>query len=114
MILDFLRETFFPVNLGCIEVLPPEAYKMHIEKADVVLLDVRTRGEYEQGHLEGAVNLDVFRSREFKSFCETLDKEKEVCLYCRSGSRSKTASRILTRMGFKKVCDLRGGVLNWK
>ncbi|MBL7473178.1 rhodanese-like domain-containing protein [Robertkochia sediminum] len=114
MFLDLLRETFFPVHLENIEVLPPETFREHLGKGVPVLLDVRTHGEFEQGHLDGAVNVDIFRSSDFKSYCDTLDREKPVYLYCRSGSRSKTASRILTRMGFKKVCDLRGGILNWK
>lgn len=114
MILDLLRETFFPVHLEHIEVLLPEIFKEHLAKGKHILLDVRTPAEFDQGHLDGAVNVDIFQSRYFKSYCDTLDREKPVYLYCRSGSRSRTASRILTRMGFKEVYDLRGGILNWK
>lgn len=114
MILDLFREMLFPVNLEYISVLPPEVYKDKISSHPGVLLDVRTDREYAQGHLEGAVNLDVFKSADFKAFCGSLNKEQPFYLYCRSGSRSKTASRILSRMGFKEIYDLEGGILNWK
>ena len=42
-----------------------------------------------------------------------LDKSKELYIYCRSGNRSGKAAKKLGKMGFAKVYDLEGGIINW-
>ena len=76
------------------------------------LLDVRSPGEFADGHLAGAVNVPV---QELEATLGSLpvDRNREIVVYCRSGMRSSRARGILLKAGFSKVEDL-GGMSNWK
>ena len=80
---------------------------------DILLIDVRTPQEFASGHLENAVNMNYFDS-DFDAQLKTLDKNKAVYLYCKSGRRSANAAEKLEDMGFVKIYDLDGGILNWQ
>jgi phage shock protein E len=80
---------------------------------DILLIDVRTPEEFASGHLENAVNMNYFDS-DFDAQLKTLDKNKVVYLYCKSGRRSANAAEKLENMGFVKIYDLEGGTLNWQ
>jgi thioredoxin len=77
------------------------------------LVDVRTPGEFERGHLASAVNLDL-STGDFAQRAEGLDRERPVFVYCLSGSRSAVAARWLASYGFGEVYDLSGGILTWR
>ena len=80
---------------------------------DCVLLDVRTPAEYKEGHLKGAINIDVKDSVAFmKKALETLPKDKTVMVYCRSGKRSALAAGKLAAEGYF-VFNLEGGYIAW-
>ena len=81
---------------------------------DFILLDVRSLEEFEDGHLDNALLLDV-RDFSEKALDELniKDKQKEIVVYCRSGSRSAFASQILESWGFEKVLDLENGLIYW-
>lgn len=70
-----------------------------------ILLDVRTTGEFERGHIPGAVNIPVDELRER---LDELDKDKEIIEYCQVGLRGHVAERILSQHGFA-VKNLSGG-----
>ena len=72
--------------------------------SDMVLVDVRTKEEYDEGHIEGSINvpLDSINEDEMTSF----DKDKKIVLYCRSAARSSEAAKLLVSMGFINVYDL--------
>ena len=75
-----------------------------------VLLDVRTREEYLQGHIPGSQNLDV---QEIQKAPELLpDKEAALFVYCRSGARSGQAAFILKKMGYTNVTNI-GGIMDY-
>ncbi len=77
------------------------------------LVDVRTPNEYKQGHIENAVNIDVFNS-DFVSKCESKFKSSDrLILYCRSGQRSMNAAKKLEKAGFESLYNLNGGVIAW-
>lgn len=78
---------------------------------DLVIVDVRTNREFEVGHIEGALNIDVSLP-DFKEKIEQLDKNKKYLVYCRSGNRSKFAGRIMEGLGFKEVYNLDGGIVD--
>jgi rhodanese-related sulfurtransferase len=86
--------------------------KMNTTK-DKTVLDVRTRDEYNQGHLANAVLLDYYAS-DFKNSVSKLDKSKPVFVYCKGGGRSGSSCEILKDLGFKEVYDLQGGIIDWK
>ena len=83
-----------------------------IADTTVQLVDVRTPAEFAAGHIPEAVNIDV-RGENFESQAQsTLDKERPVAVYCRSGARSKTAAHALAAMGYR-VYELNKGFMNW-
>ncbi len=96
-----------------IQLLDVAAFKKGITNPEIQLIDVRTPKEYEGGHIENATLIDYFSSN-FKETLLTLDKEKPLYLYCRSGGRSRKAAKILAEMGFKEIYDLKGGYMAWK
>jgi rhodanese-related sulfurtransferase len=79
------------------------------------IIDVRTEGEYKEGHIENGKLVDI-SSSEFSSNISSLnlDKSKAVYVYCRSGNRSKKAMSILKEMGFTEIYELDRGVLGWE
>jgi phage shock protein E len=82
------------------------------EKKDLQILDVRTPQEYEEGHIKNAINKNWYDSN-FSSKLESLNTSKPVLIYCKAGGRSTRASEKLTKMGFKEVINLEGGVDAW-
>ena len=90
-----------------------EAFKEAESNEEVILLDVRTPGETNQGIIEGAITMD-FYSSDFDQQLSSLDSTKEVYVYCRSGGRSAKAADKLKDLGFKKVYNLKGGMNGWK
>lgn len=82
-----------------------------IARNDVQLVDVRTPAEYAEGHIVGAVNIDV-QSPDFAEKITTLNKSRKVAVYCRSGRRSKMAAEQLDKAGFR-VIELEGGIQSW-
>lgn len=80
---------------------------------DLVILDIRTPGEFATGHLEGAINID-YRSGAFAREIDKLDRSKTYFIYCRIGRRSAGAIDIMTRRGFKKFIQVPGDIEAWK
>ncbi len=79
-----------------------------IMKEPGTIIDVRTKEEFDNGHLAIAdMQLD-FLSGEFAEEADGLDKTKTYYLYCRSGNRSERAAKILTDKGFKNVYNIGG------
>lgn len=88
-----------------------EQFAREIEREEVQLVDVRTAEEFAEGHIPGAVNMDV-NGVAFEAQIATLDTDRPVALYCRSGRRSKVAAEKVAKAGFE-VVELDGGVLSW-
>jgi phage shock protein E len=84
-----------------------------LKTPDLVILDVRTPAEFQEGHLKNAQSLDFYAS-DFQSRLLTLDKKKPYLLYCHSGTRSGKTLKMLQEAGFEKVYDLAGGYQSWK
>jgi rhodanese-related sulfurtransferase len=76
-----------------------------VAAGDVIIIDVRTPEEYAQGHLEGAINLDV-ESGDFEAGLADLDPAAAYSVYCRSGRRSAIAADVMAENGFTEVTDL--------
>lgn len=78
----------------------------------LVLLDVRTPKEFESGHIEGALNINLF-DEDFNTQVQHLNKETPVYVYCKLGGRSLKAQHRLMELGFSKVINLEGGYDAW-
>ena len=72
-------------------------------KPEVVVLDVRTADEFNEGHIENALNIDINQSNFLEKVKETLHKDKTIAVYCRSGRRSAKAAERLSSEGYKAV-----------
>jgi len=76
------------------------------------IIDIRTPREFQQNHIEGAININYYDS-DFLDKISKFDKAKPIFIYCLSGSRSSSASRKMARSGFENINDLEGGVISW-
>lgn len=96
-------------RVGYKKITPREAQEKM--SGEVIILDVRTREEFDEGHIKNAVLLPDY---EITDRAEVVlpDKDKTILVYCRSGARSREASRELIEMGYSKVYDF-GGIINW-
>jgi rhodanese-related sulfurtransferase len=83
-----------------------------ITKADVITLDVRTPGEFAEGHIAGAINIDV-EGGAFETEIAKLDKTKSYSVYCQSGRRSLIAVDKMSASGFEKLSNLDNGINDW-
>lgn len=88
-------------------------FKNLVDQHRGIILDVRTPEEFAEGHIPGAINLDVNGSN-FKDEIGKLDKSKDYEVYCRSGKRSLKASEMMQSEGFTKVTNLDGGIMGWQ
>ena len=98
--------------------LNPKKAKTLIESYDkakekLMIIDVRTREEYEQGHLSKAKLIDFFDDA-FEKKISALDKKSAYLIHCQSGGRSMKAFKLMKTLGFEKVFHLDGGILAWK
>jgi len=98
-------------NTSFIEVVNKESY-LELIKQNHQIIDVRTPNEFENGHIENAVNID-FKAADFIENISALNKNKTLLIYCRSGNRSGKAAKIMDSLGFTKIYDLEGGFMNW-
>ena len=80
---------------------------------DLVILDVRTPEEFNEGHIDGAVMIDFYRD-DFSTQLAELDPAVPYVLYCRSGNRSGQTTAIMQELGFQSVQDVDGGSLAWQ
>jgi rhodanese-related sulfurtransferase len=79
---------------------------------DLVILDVRTPEEFAEGHIDGAINIDIYEPS-FHDDIDALDRDVPYVVYCRSGNRSGQATSLMGEMGFQSVQDVDGGVVSW-
>lgn len=94
--------------------LLPTAFESKINLGNTQLLDVRTAGEYQLGHLKNALQADWLNRDQFAERIKYLDKSKPILVYCASGVRSASAAKWLMDNGFKDVQNLKGGLTAWK
>ena len=76
------------------------------------VLDVRTPEEYREGHIPGALLLDV-NADDFDALAGHLNEDTDYAVYCRSGSRSREAIERLRDAGVRRTVGLEGGVKAW-
>lgn len=86
-----------------------------IKSGKYTVIDVRTKEEYDAGHIKGALNFDYY-SDDFEEKIESQlkDKNKPYIVYCRSGMRSLYSAQILEDLGYTDVTNMKGGFLAWQ
>ena len=108
---SFLFILFLILQPPTVELIEKSKYQAFVEQG-YTIIDVRTPEEYEQGHIQGAQNIDV-GAESFITEIQELSKSDTLLVYCRSGRRSLYAAQVMVSFGFKKIYDLDGGFLNW-
>ena len=93
------------------EISQQEAARIMADQPDALILDVRTAEEFASGHIPGALNLpnESIGSQDIPLL---PDKDQTILVYCRSGNRSKQASRKLADLGYTRVLEF-GGIKTW-
>ena len=97
------------------EVTSQEAFDLIQENhgnPDFIILDVRTSSEFHDGHIEGALSIDV-NLPSFSEELEQLDRNATYLVYCRSGNRSRTALAIMEDLRFTRIYHLTNGITEW-
>jgi len=84
-----------------------------IAKSGVQVVDVRTPGEFSQGHIANAINIDV-EDASFDSKVAILDRSLTYAVYCHSGRRSAIATTKMNDTGFTSLFNLDGGIGAWQ
>jgi rhodanese-related sulfurtransferase len=96
-------------------VSPKEAsdlIKKNEGNSDFVILDIRTPGEYQSGHIENSIMID-FYSKTFAEEVNRLDKGKTYLIHCRSGNRSTRSMELFKKLQFQKIFHLSSGINGW-
>jgi rhodanese-related sulfurtransferase len=78
-----------------------------------VILDVRSEGEFQGGHLAKALNMN-YNAPNFADNVSKLDKNKTYFVYCAAGVRSARAADLMRADGFKNVFEMKGGLNDWQ
>ena len=105
--------------LNCTALLTTPLNAADFEKSttgvdSIQLLDVRTAGEYNTGHIKNSLQADWNDKKEFSRRLSFIDKSKPVYVYCLSSGRSSAAAKEMALMGYQKIFVLEGGLNAWK
>jgi len=79
-------------------------------KDNFILLDVRTDSEYFLSNIEGAIHIPM---NDIPNKLNTIDKNKEIIVQCKSGKRSAKVCQFLLDNNYENVKNLRGGIIAW-
>jgi len=97
-------------GVGYGDLTVQQAHELIHARTSLVILDVRTQGEYDEGHIEGAVLMPV---DELAARLDELSRDDELLVYCRTGNRSSSAVSLLRDNGFTKIYHLKDGITAW-
>ena len=114
-ILAFIFLTLFAFSINAQQVTPINSTdvqaKLKKEK-NWVILDVRTAEEFKDGHIKGAINIDIKQSDALAKI-DKLDHNAKYIVHCRTNHRSKIAVDHMAQSGFKTVYQMMDGYSGW-
>ena len=95
--------------------ISPNKLKEIIDKDNPIdiLIDVRTLEEVNDSKIPNSINIDYYHNS-FEKSLDSLDKNFNYFIYCRSGNRSMKTVNILKSKGFQNAFNLQGGIIAWK
>ncbi len=91
----------------------PKNWNALLREKDTKIIDTRKPFEYEVGTFKGAKNPNVNHFRNFPKYLKKINNRNKIAIFCTGGVRCEKASIYLARKGFKKVFQLKGGILNY-
>ena len=100
-----------PRDAVYLNITPQEAKALMDSEEGYIILDVRTKEEYDQGHIPGAIQISHEEIPE-KAEQVLTDKAQLILVYCRSGRRSKLAAEDLVKLGYTNIREF-GGIIDW-
>lgn len=105
--------TFYKSRAGQRDVSQAQLLEWMNQKSSLCILDVRTAGEYDSGHIPGAINIG---HKEISAHLDELAacKDKNIVVYCEAGGRARMAQSVLTKAGFPNVYHLNGDMSAWR
>ena len=89
-----------------------EAKSLMDSESGYIIIDARTKSEYDQGHIRGAILIPEYEIAN-RAKKELPDKNQLILVYCRSGRRSKIAAEELVKLGYTNVKEF-GGIIDWE
>ena len=94
-----------------VNITAEEAKQIMDNEEGYIILDVRTKEEYDEGHIPGAI---VISHEEIEEKAQNVltDKDQLILVYCRSGRRSKIAAEALVELGYTNIKEF-GGIIDW-
>ncbi len=95
--------------MAILKITPEQSEELR--KRNAIYIDVREPGEYDGGHIIGAINIPMSRIQ-FDSPDLLPDKTIPLVINCFSGIRSQKASKFFELLGYEEVYDV-GGIMNW-
>jgi rhodanese-related sulfurtransferase len=98
---------------GPVPQLGADQFNVLISQNSGILLDVRTRSEFKNGHLDKAGNLNYY-ALDFRKKLKLIPRNQPIYLYCNTGYRSEKATEILIENGYANVYNLQHGIMEWE
>ena len=108
LVIWFVVNRFQPIK--GVRIISVVQLKKELRKKDVHYIDVRTPIEFHTNHIPGFKNIPL---HELPKRVHELSKDKEVIVICQSGMRSAKASKLLKKLGFQRVTNVKGGMNSW-
>ncbi len=94
------------------KVVTVDEFKKLLAQDNIQIIDVRTPEEYSIGKIGDATNINIYDDN-FKAKLEELDPSKTTLVYCAKGGRSANAAKVMAKLKFREVYDLKGGYNSW-
>lgn len=104
----------FGFSFPKIPQISAEEFKAAVDKKEnFILIDVRTKDEYQRGKIKGSINIPLDKVK--NNILEKVpNKSARIYVYCFSGSRSVYAVEMMTKLGYTNVFDIKSGLLGWR
>ena len=93
--------------------IEPNKWNSFLRKKDIKIIDARKPFEFNMGTFKGAENPNIDNFRDFPNYLKKIDKKKPIAMFCTGGIRCEKATNYLVKKGYKKVYQLKGGIINY-
>jgi rhodanese-related sulfurtransferase len=94
------------------QVTSKEAAQMLKSDKNLVIIDVRTAEEFKDGHIKGAINIDIRQPDAFVKI-DKLNRNAKYVVHCRTNHRSQIAVDHMVQSGFKTIVQIMDGFIGW-
>ena len=93
--------------------IEPNKWNSFLKKKDIKIIDARKPFEFNMGTFKGAENPNIDNFKDFPNYLKKINKKKTIAMFCTGGIRWEKATNYLVKKGYKKVYQLKGGIINY-